>query len=650
MRAHSIYAALMDLPVDSPALYDGPADHPRRRQSTAALALLALGIVYGDIGTSPLYAAKETFNPQHGIPLTPENIMGGVSAIFWSLMIIVSLKYVTLVLRASNRGEGGIMALLALATGAVREHPKLRAALLAIGVFGASLFYGDAVLTPAISVLSAVEGLEVGTTSFKPFVVPIATGILIALFAIQRYGTGVVGLLFGPVCLLWFVSLGAVGVWNIAKAPAILKAIDPAYALHFVTAHGYASFVVLGSVLLAFTGAEALYADMGHFGKRAIRIAWFGVAAPGLVLNYFGQGALLVVRPQAIENPFYLAYPAWALYPMVALATAATVIASQATISGAYSMTQQAVQLGYLPRMTIRHTSAWTMGQIYVPAVNWILLLVVIAAVIGFGSSSRLASAYGVAVMGTMIVTTLLTFFVLRYDWRYPLWACVLATAFFLLIDAVFFTAALHKVLDGGWFPLALAAIMFCVMVAWRRGREALLERLRGSSPPLEGFLKALFLHPPQRVPSTAVFLTSSPDATPNALLHSLKHYKVLHEQNVFLTVEFHDVPWVNARQRVACDRLADDCWRVVARYGFMEQPDVALALEICGPQELQVDPMQVTYFLSREKIVPGTSERGMARWRDRLFAAMARNAGSISDFFNIPINRVVELGTRIEL
>ena len=389
---------------------------------------------------------------------------------------------------------------------------------------------------------------------------------------------------------------------------------------------------------------------MGHFGKRAIRIAWFGVAAPGLVLNYFGQGALLVVRPQAIENPFYLAYPAWALYPMVALATAATVIASQATISGAYSMTQQAVQLGYLPRMTIRHTSAWTMGQIYVPAVNWILLLVVIAAVIGFGSSSRLASAYGVAVMGTMIVTTLLTFFVLRYDWRYPVWACVLATAFFLLIDAVFFTAALHKVLDGGWFPLALAAIMFCVMVAWRRGREALLERLRGSSPPLEGFLKALFLHPPQRVPSTAVFLTSSPDATPNALLHSLKHYKVLHEQNVFLTVEFHDVPWVNAGQRVACDRLADDCWRVVARYGFMEQPDVALALEICGPQELQVDPMQVTYFLSREKIVPGTSERGMARWRDRLFAAMARNAGSISDFFNIPTNRVVELGTRIEL
>ena len=424
----------------------------QRRQSTAALALLALGVVYGDIGTSPLYAAKETFNPQHGIPLTPENIVGGVSAIFWVLAIIVSLKYVTLVLRASNRGEGGIMALLALATSSVHDAPRLRAALLLIGVFGASLFYGDAVLTPAISVLSAVEGLEVGNSALQPYVVPIATGILVALFAIQRFGTGVVGLLFGPVCALWFVSLGVVGIWHIAKAPAILKAVDPTYALHFVTGHGFASFIVLGSVLLAVTGAEALYADMGHFGARAIRIAWFAVAAPALVLNYFGQGALLITNPAAIDNPFYLAYPEWALYPMVMLATAATVIASQATISGAYSMTQQAIQLGYLPRMAIHHTSARTIGQIYVPAVNWMLLAAVAAAVAGFGSSSRLASAYGVAVMGTMLVTTLLTFFVLRYDWRYPLWLCVAATAFFMLIDAVLFAAAMHKVLDGGWF------------------------------------------------------------------------------------------------------------------------------------------------------------------------------------------------------
>ena len=629
---------------------DASADPRHRPQSTAALSLLALGIVYGDIGTSPLYAAKETFNPEHGIPLTPENIIGGVSAIFWALMIIVSLKYVTLILRASNRGEGGIMALLALATSSVRDRPRLQMSLLVLGVFGASLFYGDAVLTPAISVLSAVEGLEVGTAAFKPYVVPVSVGIIVSLFAIQRLGTAVVGLLFGPICTIWFVSLAAVGIWNVAKAPAILKAMDPAYAFHFVTGHGFASFIVLGSVLLAVTGAEALYADMGHFGKRAIRIAWFGVAAPSLILNYFGQGALLISNPSAIDNPFYLAYPGWALYPMVVLATAATIIASQATISGAFSMTQQAVQLGYLPRMTILHTSAQTMGQIYVPAVNWTLLVIVVAAVVGFGSSSRLASAYGVAVMGTMLVTSLLTFFVIRYDWGYPLWVCVGATAFFMLVDALFFSAALHKVFEGGWFPLALGAIVFTIMVTWRRGRELLHERLQGSSPPLEGFLKSLFLYPPQRVPGTAVFLTPSPDATPNALLHSLKHYKVVHEQNVFLTVELRDVPWVAPEHRVGCARLANDCWRVVARYGFMEQPDVALALEVVAPDGLQLDPMEVTYFLSREKIVPGQNEKGMARWRDRIFAAMARNSSSVTDFFNIPTNRVVELGTRVEI
>ena len=639
----------MDASVD-PLPPQAAAGHTHRKQTTAALALLALGVVYGDIGTSPLYAAKETFSPQHGIPLTPTNVIGGVSAIFWALTIIVSLKYVTLVLRANNRGEGGIMALLALATSSVQDRPKTRAALLAIGVFGASLFYGDAVLTPAISVLSAVEGLEVGTEAFQPYIVLIATGILIALFAIQRFGTGVVGMFFGPVCVLWFLALGASGIHNIVKAPTILRALDPAYALHFATAHGYASFIVLGSVLLAVTGAEALYADMGHFGKRAIRIAWFGVAAPGLILNYFGQGALLIANPAAIANPFYLAFPDWALYPMVVLATAATVIASQATISGAYSMTQQAIQLGYLPRMTILHTSERTMGQIYVPLVNWTLLVVVAAAVIGFGSSSRLAAAYGVSVMGTMLVTTLLTFFVLRYDWRYPVGLCILATGFFLLVDTVFFAAAMHKVFEGGWFPLALGSFVFFVMVTWRRGRERLLERLRGSSPPLAAFLEVLFVDPPQRIPGTAVFLTSSPDATPNAMLHSLKHYKVLHEQNVFLNVEFRDVPWVAPQDRVASERLAGGCWRIVARYGFMEQPDVALALEICAPQGLQVDPMQVSYFLSREKIVAGATEHGLARWRDGIFATMARNAGSITDFFNIPANRVVELGTRIEI
>src|SRR5476649_751510 len=436
----------------------------KHRHGTAGLALLALGIVYGDIGTSPLYAVKETFNPEHGIPLTPAAILGGVSAIFWALMVVVTLKYVLLVLRANNRGEGGIMALLALATASIGDRPRMGAALLDIGVFGASLFYGDAVLTPAISVLSAVEGLEVGTSAFKPYVVPISTGILIGLFLIQKHGTSVIGMLFGPVCAVWFLSLAASGVWNIQKNPEILGALSPLHAIHFVTAHGYASFIVLGSVLLAITGAEALYADMGHFGKRAVRIAWFALVAPALVLNYFGQGALLLADPKALENPFYLAFPQWALYPMVGLATAATVIASQATISGAYSMTQQAIQLGYLPRMTVLHTSSKTMGQIYVPAVNWILLAAVTAAVIGFGSSTRLASAYGVSVMGTMLVTTFLTFFVLRYGWRYPLWLCLLATCFFMVVDTIFFAAAMHKVFEGGWFPLLLGAAIFSLM------------------------------------------------------------------------------------------------------------------------------------------------------------------------------------------
>jgi KUP system potassium uptake protein len=620
------------------------------KQSTAALSLLALGVVYGDIGTSPLYAVKETFNPQHGIALTPEAILGGLSAIFWSLVIVVSLKYVTLVVRANNRGEGGIMALLALATTAVAGRPRLRRALLAIGVFGAALFYGDAVLTPAISVLSAVEGLEVGTTAFKPYVVPISAGILVGLFLIQRHGTGVVGLLFGPVCALWFVSLAALGAWNIAKAPEVLAAIDPRHAVAFATGHGFASFVVLGSVLLAITGAEALYADMGHFGKRAIRFAWFGLVAPALVLNYFGQGALLIVDPKAIENPFFLACPLWALYPMVGLATAATIIASQATISGAYSMTQQAIQLGYLPRMTVRHTSARTIGQIYVPVVNWLLLAAVVAAVLGFGSSAALASAYGVAVMGTMLATTILTFFVVRFGWRYPLWLCVPATGAFLLVDATFFAAAMHKVAEGGWFPLVLGAMAFTVMATWKRGRELLRARLQDGSPPLLAFLKSLMASPPHRVPGTAIFLTSSPEATPNALLHSLKHYKVLHEQNVFLTVRFEDVPWVPPAERVDCELLREGCWRVTARYGFMDNPDVALALEMCAPLGLRVDAMEVSYFLSREKIVPADDDRGMAPWRDRLFTAMSRNAGNAADFFSVPPNRVVELGTRVEI
>jgi len=620
------------------------------RQGTATLALLALGVVYGDIGTSPLYAVKETFNPAHGIPLTEANVIGGLSTLFWILMIVVSLKYVLLVMRADNKGEGGIMALLALATSAVKENPRWAGPLLAVGVFGAALFYGDAVLTPAISVLSAIEGLEVGTTAFKPYVVPLATGILVGLFLIQRHGTGVVGMLFGPVCALWFASLAAVGVWNIVQQPTILAALDPTHALRFVTGHGFASFVVLGSVLLAITGAEALYADMGHFGARAIRVAWFGLVAPALVLNYFGQGALLIANPKAIENPFYLSYPEWALYPMVVLATAATVIASQATISGAYSMTRQAIQLGYLPRMEIRHTSASTIGQIYIPAVNWILLAIVAAAVVGFGSSTRLANAYGVAVMGTMLATTALTFFVIRYGWRYPLWLCVLATGFFLLVDATLFGAALLKIHDGGWFPLALGAAVFVVMVTWRRGRAILAERLRADSAPLEPFLKSLSADRVQRVPGTAVLLTAAPETTPHALLHSLKHYKAVHERMVFVTVEFRDVPWVPFEDRVLCERLGANYWRVRARYGFMNNPDVPQALELCRAYGLAIEPMETSYFLSRQTIVPVHAPGGMQFWRERLFAAMARNAGSAASYFNIPDNRVIELGTRVQI
>jgi KUP system potassium uptake protein len=620
----------------------------QNQQSTATLSLLALGVVYGDIGTSPLYAVKETFNPEHGIPLNAGNIIGGLSTIFWILMVVVSLKYVVLVLRADNRGEGGIMALLAMATTSVKNHPAWTPMLLAIGVFGASLFYGDAVLTPAISVLSAVEGLEVGTAAFKPYIVPLSAGILIGLFAIQKQGTGFVGMLFGPVMVLWFLAIGVVGAWNVASHPAILEALNPAHAFGFITGHGFASFVVLGSVLLAITGAEALYADVGHFGKRAVRLAWFGVAAPALVLNYFGQGALLIADPKALENPFYLSYPDWALYPMIALATAATIIASQATISGTYSMTRQAIQLGYLPRMDIEHTSAKTHGQIYIPAVNWTLLVIVAAAVVGFGSSTRLANAYGVAVMGTMLATTFLTFFVIRYGWGFPLWLCLVATGFFMLIDLTLFGSALLKIHEGGWFPLALGAIIFAVMMTWRRGRDIMTERLNADAVPLDALLKSLLREPPERVAGTAVYLTATPGATPQALLHSLKHFRTLHERVVFLTIEFRDVPWVPFEERVVCERLGANCWRVRVRYGFMNRPDVTRALEHCSALGLDIDAMQTSYFVSRQRVVPTAGPGGMALWRERLFATMARNAGNVTDYFNIPTTRVVELGTRV--
>lgn len=621
-----------------------------QRSSTAALTLLALGIVFGDIGTSPLYAIKETFNPRYGISLTEEHILGGCSAIFWSLMVVVSLKYVTLVLRADNKGEGGIMALLALASSAVKDRPRLSLLTMILGVGGVSLFYGDAVITPAISVLSAIEGLEVGTSAFKPYVVPTAIVVIVALFAFQSRGTAVVGALFGPICLLWFLSLAAIGVYNILDNPVILAAVNPVYAFKFLTEHGIASFAVLGAVLLSITGVEALYADLGHFGRKPLRIAWFGLVWPALVLNYFGQGAHLMTDPAAVSNPFFYAVPGWALYPMVALATAAAVIASQAMISGAFSITRQAIQLGYLPRLNILHTSEKQAGQIYLPAINWTLLVAVLLAVVGFGSSSELAFAYGVAVMGTMVATTFLTFFVVRYSWGYNLLLCILATGFFAVVDLSFFSASLLKIPDGGWFPIAAGAGIFIMMSTWRRGREILLGRLKESSVPLGAFLESLMRDPPRRVPGTAVFLTSTPDAVPHALLHNLAHNKVLHERVVFLTASVEEVPWVPAKDRVQVQPLGDNCYRIFVRFGFKDSLNIPRAMELCTPHGLEFNMLSTSFFLSRETVVPIRSANGMALWRERLFATIARNASSVVEYFHLPTNRVIELGTQIEI
>jgi len=622
-----------------------------RQPSTAALSLLALGVVFGDIGTSPLYALKETFNPQYGIDLTRQNIIGGCSTIFWALMVVVTLKYVTLIMRADNNGEGGILALFALATTGTRRNRRLAFPIMMLGLVGVSLFYGDAVLTPAISVLSAMEGLEVGTTALKPYIVPTAIIVLVGLFAVQRHGTAIVGAFFGPICLLWFFALASVGIYHIIQHPYVLHALNPVNAFAFVTGHGLRSFLVLGAVVLAITGAEALYADMGHFGKTPIRVAWFAVVLPALMLNYFGQGALLISDSSAITNPFYRAYPSWALYPMVALATAATVIASQATITGAFSLTRQAIQLGYLPRLNVLHTSVQTVGQIYLPAINWTLLAAVIAAVIGFGSSSGLASAYGVAVVGTMVVDTILTFFVIRYSWRYNLLLCVIATGFFFVVDTSFFSATLFKVVDGGWFPLTLGTIMLTIMLTWRRGRRLLLGQLAVSSVPLGPFLESLFIDPPTRIPGTAVFMTSTPDAVPHALLHNLAHNKVLHQRVVFLTVTVEDIPWVPMEERARVEQLGHGCYRVTIHFGFKNQPDVPAALELCKDAGLEFNMLDTSFFLSREKVVPAIRAGvAMAAWRERLFAVIARNAGSAVDYFNLPTNRVIELGTQVEI
>jgi KUP system potassium uptake protein len=618
------------------------------KTSLAALTVGAFGVVYGDIGTSVLYAIKEVFGSGH-VPFTPENVYGVLSIFFWTITVIVSLKYVALVLRADNNGEGGLVAMLALASQAVKDKPKLRSFLLLVGIFGTCLFYGDGVITPAISVLSAVEGLEVVSPKFKDWVIPLTIAILFALFAVQKRGTAGIGRFFGPITLAWFLSLAVLGVSHIVHHPGILTALSPHHALRFMFAQPGTTFIILGAVVLCVTGAEALYADLGHFGKKPIRLAWFSVVMPSLTLNYFGQGALLLARPEAVKNPFYMMAPEWATLPLVGLATAATVIASQALITGAFSVTKQVIQLGYLPRLQIRHTSVRDTGQIYIPAVNWGLFVGVVLAVVLFRSSSNLAAAYGIAVTLDMLITTVLTFFVIRYGWGYPLALCVAATGFFFVVDLAFFSSNLLKFAQGGWFPLAIGAAIFTLMTTWKSGRAILHHKLREQSLELAPFLEAVFASPPTRVEGTAVFLTAEQGAVPNALLHNLKHNKVLHEKNVFATVRSHEVPWIALDKRAEVTPLGNDCWQVVLHYGFKNDPNVPKALERLKEVGCDLDPMATSYFLSREVVVP-TIGGGMAPWREKLYAQMHHNASAAADFLALPNNAVVELGSKIEI
>ena len=614
----------------------------------AVLTLAAVGVVYGDIGTSPLYALKEVF--AHGrVELTPDNIHGILSLVFWTMTVIVSLKYVLLILRADNHGEGGLIAMLALATQAVKDRPALRRRLLVLGIFGTAIFFGDGVITPAISVLSAVEGLEVAAPGLHRYVVPVTLLVLTALFAAQRFGTGGIGRFFGPITALWFLVLALLGLVHVLENPLILVALSPHHALRFLTEHPGVAFVALAAVVLCVTGAEALYADMGHFGKRPIRLAWFTLVWPALTLNYFGQGALLLARPEAVKNPFYEMAPEWALFPLIGLATLATVIASQALITAAFSVTKQAIQLGYFPRLRLLHTSVKATGQIYLPFVNWGLYVCIVLAVVLFGSSSKLASAYGLAVTTDMLITTTMTFFVIRHAWNYPWALCIAATGFFFVVDAVFFAANVVKVLDGGWFPLLIGVAMFTLMMTWKQGRRLMSKRIREEAIDLPSFLEAVFVSPPTRVAGTAVFLSAEPGTTPNALLHNLKHNKVLHDQNLFVTVQHHEVPWIPFSKRVEVESLGHCCWAVTLHFGFKNEPDVPEALQLMASRGVQLDDMETSYFLSRDIVIP-TLGSGMAPWREKLFASMHRNAAGAADFLNLPTNRVVELGSKLEI
>ena len=608
----------------------------------------AIGVVYGDIGTSVLYSVKEVFGGGH-VPFTPDNVHGILSLFFWTLTVIVSLKYVTLVLRADNHGEGGLVAMLALAAQTVKDQPRLRKWLLLVGIFGTCLFYGDGVITPAITVLGAVEGLEVISPHFKKYVVPITLVVLLLLFMVQKRGSASIGRYFGPVMVVWFVAISALGIFNIADNPRILWAINPFYALRFIFEQPGVTFIILGAVVLCVTGAEALYADMGHFGRRPIRVTWFTVVMPALTLNYFGQGALLLKNPAAVKNPFFMMAPEWALVPMVLLATLAAVIASQALISGAFSVTKQVIQLGYLPRLRILHTSVQEAGQIYLPFVNWSLFALIVLAVVMFKSSSALASAYGIAVTTDMLITTLLTFFVIRNAWRMPLALSLAATAFFFVVDFAFWASNLLKLLDGGWFPLVIAGGIFLLMKTWEDGRRLMRAALASDALALPEFLASVFLSPPLRVAGTAVFLSTESGMVPNALLHNLKHNKVLHAQNLFVTVHNHEVPWVEEEERVKVQALEHDSWQINLHYGFMDDPDVPRALALLRGCGCEVEPMSTSYFLSRESVIPSVGT-GMAPWREKLFAQMHHNASGAADFLKLPSNAVVELGSKVEI
>jgi len=614
------------------------------------LVLGAIGVVFGDIGTSPLYTIKEAFSPHYGLLPDLPTVLGILSLIAWSLILVITVKYVAVIMRADNAGEGGIMALTALAQRTLSPGSRACYAAGLIGVFGAALFFGDGVLTPAISVLSAIEGMEVATPALSRYVLPATIAVLVLLFATQRFGTSRVGKAFGPVIVAWFVALAALGAHNIVAHPVVLQALNPYWGLRFFLDHGPGGLFILGAVVLAVTGGEALYADMGHFGRRPIRIAGTVVVLPALLVNYLGQGALLLADPRAVANPFYLGVPDWGLLPMVGLATAATVIASQAVISGAYSAARQAIQLGYLPRMAIRHTSDTAFGQIYVPAINWMLMAAVIATVSGFGNSTALATAYGVSVTGTMLITSVLLIVTMRRQARMPAVVFWPLATLFVLVDVAFLSANMAKFFDGAWFPLAMGVVVFVVLRTWGRGRQLMQAEIGREGIPLDSFLPGLMLAPPARVPGTAVFLTAHAGIVPRALLHNLKHNKVLHARNVLLTVETLPVPSVAASDRLRIATIGDDFFRATVRYGFMQTPDVPLALMRAGDDGgFCFDPMETTYFASRESIL-ATRGRGMPVWRDWLYAFLHRNAAPATDFFRIPATRLVELGAPVEI